>query len=77
MSILTVDFAGKDLVKGRIGQVYTVTENNNTGWGFTMDMLKLEVSLKLFFEFNENCENILKLSNSSFTYFCIEAVRHN
>jgi hypothetical protein len=38
-------FAGQDLIKEVIGQVYTTDEDKHTGWGFTQ-MAKFEVNLK-------------------------------
>jgi hypothetical protein len=37
-------FTDKDLFEEDTGRVYTVNENNNTGWGFTQ-MAKIEVNL--------------------------------
>jgi hypothetical protein len=39
-----VTFADEDLIKEKIGKVYTVNENNYTGWGFPY-MAKFKVNL--------------------------------
>jgi hypothetical protein len=38
--------AGKDLVEGRIGQVYTMKEDCPKGYAFGCDIAKLEVKIK-------------------------------
>jgi hypothetical protein len=41
--------AEKDLIAKDIGRIYTVNENNYTGWGFPK-MAKFEVNLKWIFK---------------------------
>jgi hypothetical protein len=58
--VLNASFGGNDLIKKRIGRVYTPDEKCPSGygwgWGFHK-MAKIEVSFELLMNLMENCVN--------------------